>query len=209
MKHPQINEHKQTSLGNQNPWSLEREYRLRRRIKYIWIALWVFALGGLFLFSLASLVHIPVLTAFAGMSWGAALFLLVTLAEEREKLGEEMRCGPGGQFFEGSGMLANKPRSTHNLTQWLQHPVSEPAFFCPCRSFPGSPGKMPILHTWAEAKWIPNYDPDLMEDFDNGLPRSDPGGGRYVILCSCGVGHFKLKPLTEQDIVDGAAKKGH
>jgi hypothetical protein len=206
MKHPQLGTEEQQERekapgkgrfsrmddrGGRIPWSAEGERALRVRIERIWELMWTFLLSGVLFVVLAHLAHKPVLTAFAGMSWGAGLFLLMKLNESREKLGEEMRRLPGsdGNFFEGSGMLANKPRSSQRLTEWVQWRASSdgkigllPHFWCSC-------GKM---HRWSDAKWFPNV-LACMDEFDDAPAIAvDPGGGRWVILCPCGIGHFKL-----------------
>jgi len=109
---------------------------------------------------------------------------LYQLSLLRAELGEEMRRLPNGQFFEGSGMLANKPRSTANLTKWMQHHPAESEFFCTCR------GPQLFLYSWRDAQWIPNLDTEMDAEFSKEV---DPGGGRFVILCSCSLGHYKLK----------------
>jgi hypothetical protein len=143
--------------------------------------------------------------AFAGvLSLLMGLVQLLALQRRREMLGEEMRRGPRGEFFEGSGMLANKPRNTQRLTEWRTVQVRPGQILRPGSGIPLRPmepledyfvcGRCGEIHFVSNMKWIPNYDPQLFEDFDNGLPPAvDPGGGRYVILCPCGVGHFKLK----------------
>lgn len=101
-------------------------------------------------------------------------------------------------------MLANKPRSTSRLTKWIQHPSDGVQFTCfdPHARFRSWCGR---LHHWCDAQWIPNYDPDVFEA--EAHPGTvDPGGGRYVIFCPCGLGHFKLKVLTSQDIVDRTSR---
>lgn len=166
------------------PWSVRREAKLRRRITLLWLGVWIGLLGGLFLLGGARIYR--ELYMYAGICWIVALFLFYELNQARAKLGDEMGRLPNGQFHEGSGMLANKPRSTANLTTWCNHRYRACVpFDCEC-------GRQ--LH-WKDAQWIPNYDPQFDTEVGPGelLPEIDPGGGRFVILCPCGIGHFKLK----------------
>jgi hypothetical protein len=190
MKHPAINQSPELAPGSAIPWSADGERELRRTIKRTWHEMWILYVAGVIFIALGFLVQRWWVLVLGASPLGYGITRLYALALLREKLGEEMRRGPRGEFFEGSGMLANKPRNTQSLTQWIQHHVSQERFFC--SHLDGRPTE---CFSWAtDAKWIPNYDPDLFEDFDNGLPRSvDPGGGRFVILCPCGLGHFKLK----------------
>jgi hypothetical protein len=103
-------------------------------------------------------------------------------------------------------MLANKPRSLQRLTKFYQHRSWEISFVCFRQ--PGiSCGR---VHHWQDAEWLPNYKrEDLVDDATDEEIQifcGDPGGGRFVILCPCGIGHFKLKLLTEQDIIDRSPK---
>lgn len=165
------------------PWSATRELKLRQWITLLWAGVWFALLGGLLCAILAHDFRIAWLNALAGMSWGIGFFLLYKLNEARAELGEEMCRLPNGQFYEGSGMLANKPRGTANLTPYIHHIPNGYAFSC------SGCGR---THLWADAQWIPNYDPEQFGPGD--LPQAvDPGGGRYVILCPCGLGHYKLK----------------
>jgi hypothetical protein len=164
------------------PWSAERELKLRRWITFGWFAMWLGFLSAIAAWLLGHEI-------FSVFFVAAALANLYCVNRYRAELGEEMRRLPNGQFYEGSGMLANKPRSTANLTKWTQWadaPFDEPSLFFWCNGC----GKR---HEWAAAQWIPNYDGDP-EDIPLGTPMYfDPGGGRYVILCPCGLGHYKLK----------------
>lgn len=189
MKHPAISEHPLPAAGSSIPWSAERELRLRKRITNIWIWMWTFLLSGVVLFSLAYVVRDRVLPAIAAMTWGAALVLLIELNKDRELLGQEIRRGANGQVYEGSGMLANKPRSTVRLTEWIQHGPFERGFVCG-----GHLPPLPAKHfDWeTDAKWVPNFDPEHFGEAEYPTP-VDAGGGRWVILCPCGLGHFKLK----------------
>jgi hypothetical protein len=163
------------------PWSAEREALLRRKIHSAWGAFWLFAGGAVICIVLAVLDRWAWwLLLFAGF-FVVALVALHDLARSRADLGEEMCRLPNGAFYEGSGMLANKPRSTANLTRWKQWGSSSGDWFvCTDCARP---------YRWGgDAQWIPNYP----EPEDVAAP-VDPGGGRYVILCRCGLGHYKLK----------------
>jgi len=188
MKHPAIEQHAEPAAGGGIPWSAEAECALRGNIRRAWIEMWVGLLSFVFFAGMAFFLRNSWLwlLAVAFISYGVVC--LYHLGLFREELGEEMRRGPRGEFFEGSGMLANKPRSTRNLTHFLLHPPSEESFYCP---------KCERVHAWFNAEWLPNYKrEDLVNDATEEEIRSfcgDPGGGRYVILCPCGLGHFKLK----------------
>jgi hypothetical protein len=190
------------------PWSAEREYKLRRRLTLLWAGVWIGLVGGLLLLVSAGEFHMPTLNAWAGASWGAGFYLLIKLNEASNELGEEMRRLPGGQFFEGSGMLANKPRSTANLTKWCQVQVCPGQILRPGSGIPLRPmepledyfrcGNCGKTHLVADMQWIPNYSEEdrvlYSENFIvRGTPGIDPNGGRFVILCPCGLGHYKLK----------------
>jgi len=195
MNHPAIKQQSPAlQPGSATPWSAQSEYRLRRRITNLWLGMWAFFIAGLGMLVMANFAKSFELGFAGALSIGGGVVQLLALQRRREMLGEEMRRGPRGEFFEGSGMLANKPRNTQRLTTWIQHPANSIAFNCGCG----------IRHFWAEwdgAMWIPNYDPEQFGEAE--YPSTvDPGGGRWVILCPCGMGHFKLKLL----IVDRTAK---
>jgi len=198
MKHPAIEQQPAPASGSGIPWSAEAEWELRRKIRNTWFEMWACLIGGLLSAVLYLSLHRWWIMTIAAILLGYGVGLLYGLALAREQLGEEMRRGPRGEFFEGSGMLANKPRSTRGLTEWRQHPAEEDAFFCECPVVPG--GTIRRWHMWSrEAQWIPNYRDDpveqllLNDEARNSKHEIDPGGGRYVILCPCGLGHFKLK----------------
>ena len=186
------------NVGSSIPWSPEAELRLRARIIADWFTMWVFFvvaagdLVGAFLSRKNTWVFVIV---------GVFLFLcgivnLYFLGRDRERLGEEMRRLPNGHWFEGSGMLANKPRSTANLTRWMVYSSDSEGFYCLGPADVGTKPEAPDIcgrfHSWKkEAEWIPNHDPD--QRADGTFPDIDPGGGRWVILCPCGVGHYKLR----------------
>jgi hypothetical protein len=178
---PQLS--KGVASGSAIPWSAEREYRLRRGIQIDWLSMWVCLISGLLLILQGSFwkPHWPAAVG-AGFLF-AAIFLLLLLQRARADLGEEMRRLPDGSFYEGSGMLANKPRSTANLTQWLLHPRVESVFLCRDCS---------RLHQWKDARFYSTWDREHLEDAEL-FGNFDPGSGRWVILCPCGLGHYKLK----------------
>lgn len=66
-------------------------------------------------------------------------------------------------------MLVNKPRSMAELTDWVQLRPWQTEICCACGD---------QVHI-DEAHWHPNI--------------VDPGGGRFAIVCPCGIGYFKLK----------------
>jgi hypothetical protein len=197
MKHPAINEGPELASSSVIPWSAEAEAALRKKVRDTWGLMWVCLITAVVWGAAAFYVHRLVLLAIAGLFLGFGITRLYALALLREKLGEPMRRGPRGEFLEGSGMLANKPRSTHDLTKWMQWPSPQYLGYsmkCEC-------GRLHELDEW---KWIPNFDPELFGEAEY-PSHGDPGGGRFVILCPCGIGHFKLKPVTEQDIVGDAS----
>lgn len=197
MKHPAIKQSPELFAGSGIPWSGEAERALRRVITRTWHEMWMAFIGGLVFFSLGFLVHGYWLLPLGGGSLGYGITRLYALALLREKLGEEMHRGPRGEFFEGSGMLANKPRSTSRLTKWIQHVPGSIEFIC---FDPDAGPRCGERHHWKDAQWVPNFDPDVFEPEEH-PGNVDPGGGRFVILCPCGLGHFKLKLITEEDII--------
>ncbi len=68
-------------------------------------------------------------------------------------------------------MLQNKPRSTVEMTKWIRLETWQTEIICVCGA---------NVHM-QRASWYPNS--------------VDPGGGRFSIVCSCGVGYYKLKNL--------------
>ena len=67
-------------------------------------------------------------------------------------------------------MLSNKPRSTAGLTTWVQLRDWQTEIHCACGA------RVEI----DRAKWHANS--------------VDRGGGRFALVCPCGIGYFKLKP---------------
>lgn len=189
MNHPKIKHaiSGEPDVGSQIPWSPAGELRLRQRITAHSFTMWVFFLFGLVDLAEAFLPpkkNLPLVY----MIIGVVLLLcgivnLFFLGQCRDRLGEEMRRLPNGDWFPGSGMLANKPRSTSTLTEWYQHPPGSLSLICP--------GCGTTLDFKKMGEWIPNHDPD--QRADGTFPDIDPGGGRWVILCACGVGHYKLR----------------
>jgi hypothetical protein len=180
MKHPRIGTH-QTAASSEIPWSAAAEAKLRHSIQIVWSSVWLALIAAIASLAVGLREHQRVLYAFAVFNAIGFVAQLSQLSNLRAKLGEEMRRLPNGEFFEGSGMLANKPRSTANLTRWIKYPSDSRGFvLCECGQ----------LHRWEDAEWIPNYDPQIDPE---SVKEVDPGGGRYVILCDCRIGHFKLK----------------
>lgn len=194
MQHPKI-KHAiagEPGIGSSIPWSPAAELHLRRRITAHWAVMWLFLIfAGVEVIRLLIqsrtgwLDFLPFCVLFAG-----AITNLFLLGQCRDRLGEEMRRLPNGSWFPGSGMLANKPRSTANLTAWFEHREKLDWFIC--AGYNRVEHRLcPIKHFWKDAEWIPNHDPD--QRADGTFPDIDPGGGRWVILCPCGVGHYKLR----------------
>jgi hypothetical protein len=69
-------------------------------------------------------------------------------------------------------MLSNKPRSTAGLTNWIQLRDWQTEIHCACGA------RVEI----GKARWHPNS--------------VDRGGGRFALVCPCGIGYFKLKAVT-------------
>lgn len=66
-------------------------------------------------------------------------------------------------------MLLNKPRSIGGLTEWVKLRPWQTEICCACGA---------IVHIDG-APWFPNS--------------VDAGGGRYSIVCPCGIGYYKLR----------------
>jgi hypothetical protein len=136
------------------PWSAKREKWARRIIALDWTVVWLFILY---------LVY----CGFRKEFWGAMCCVLGVVLFTWNLLYAQSKLAE---------MLENKPRSTAEMTKWvqiqhrgqemyLQHP-----FHCECGA---------LVH-FKDAKWYPNS--------------VDRGGGRFSIVCPCGIGYFKLKP---------------
>lgn len=67
-------------------------------------------------------------------------------------------------------MLENKPRQTVGLTSWVQLRDWQTEIHCACGA------RVDITR----ARWCAN--------------NLDRGGGRFSMVCHCGIGYFKLKP---------------
>jgi len=134
--------------------------------------------------------HEPLLI-FSFLLCFVAFFLsLQRLSSAVAQLGYEETVTPRGSRWPGSGMLQNKPRDTSRLTKWRQWKESEGlgplGFTCEQCFRP---------HHWADMQWIPNVsevEPEILDAPEEGDP-VDPGGGRYVLICQCGMGHFRLR----------------
>lgn len=68
-----------------------------------------------------------------------------------------------------ASMLENKPRNTVGLTQWVRCRPGDNVGYCACG----------LVVRLDHAKWFPNS--------------VDFGGGRFSIVCSCGIGYYRLK----------------
>lgn len=196
MNHPKIKHAiAGENVGSNIPWSPAEELHLRRRITAHWAVMWIFLI-----FAAVDLVRLLAQSRIDWLSFlpfcvlfGGAITNLFLLGQCRDRLGEEMRRLPNGDWFEGSGMLANKPRSTANLTEWMHWPATHTGFLDKGpREIDRIQCRCGAVHSFKkEGKWIPNHDPD--QRADGTFPDIDPGGGRWVILCPCGVGHYKLR----------------
>ena len=185
MKHPQIQQ-QIPAAGSRIPWSPEAEARLREILSY-WICVCrCLLLGGLALIIIGALQKPPRASyiVIGLLAWIVGHLGVQALKQKRLQLGEEMRRLTAGGIYEGSGMVANKPRTAAKLTSWTSYPPECENFLClAC-------GR---LHWWSDAQWYPNV--EACDDDLGDVPAAavDPGGGRFVILCSCGAGHYKLK----------------
>jgi len=117
----------------------------------------------------------------------AAAFPAPKASDAVDQLGREERIVFGVRF-PGFGMLANKPRDSSRLTKWRHWKESEGlgplGFTCENCLRP---------HNWSDMHWIPNVAEDEEEP---GTAAVDPEGGRYVLICPCGVGHYVLKQVS-------------
>src|SRR5271168_5338505 len=100
-------------MMNAIPWSFKAEESLRSRI-----AAWAFGGWGLIVFAIFFFAFtrrwVPPFFVLGG---GMASLYLASVA--KEKLGREEFVWRGVRYA-GSGMLANKPRDTSRLTQWVR-----------------------------------------------------------------------------------------
>ncbi len=170
-------------------WSAAAERELRRRIWRWWGAVWICILVDICLVAVGIWIgprhpgRGVALFALAAVLAVAGGWSLSTLVELRGKLGREMQSLPGGGFDAGSGILANKPRSTDRLTHWTQLDSvfgMTGGFVCACGRKFAFPDMVRV-----------NPDPD-----------SDPLGlhseNRWVYHCPCGDGHFYILNPTIQ-----------
>jgi hypothetical protein len=179
------------------PWSAEAERSLQREMLFL-RACWCIAVA-LFITGIILRIWIGV-AAVAALIFGISLRLHLKIQE----LGEEARW-VGRTVYPGSGMLANKPQSTRGLTKWMEHSAPFPgcvvtnSFHCPC----GRP------HSWLDATWYPGLEARTEEAAAEWAPRGPgetdaqfsarreefrrvAGGGREVLICACGMGHFRV-----------------
>jgi hypothetical protein len=172
-------------------WSADGEDRLRRRIVSLWALMWGFLFGALLALIASYWIHW--LLAIFAACLASAVLCLWSLAEAQNKLGWEALQTPRG-VQPGHGMLANKPRSTANLTPWTFHAVNDPGFFtCRCG----------IWHFWNKAQWIPNFSPETLQHLDpEDVAQFDSGAGRFVILCGCGQGHYKFRAEPAREKIE-------
>lgn len=175
---------------SQIPWSAEAERRLRRRILVLLTLMRVLFVLGTVSATVGWVFHRYPLT-FGLVLVVAAAFLVPKVSDAVDQLGQEERILSGVRV-PGFGMLANKPRDTSRLTKWTQHLVypgmtyedaKDSCFSCDC----GEPYKL------GDLKWIPNVAEDEEEP---GTAAVDPEGGRYVLICPCGIGHYVLKQVS-------------
>jgi hypothetical protein len=177
---------------NPDPWSAKREAQLRLQYRVWWLACWsAFVLGCVFVMA-GMLDHSWRMLAAAVLSWVLALVAAVLMFSAHERLGTEMAATPSG-FYPGSGMLRNKPRSVAHLTLWLWHtgPYDpRERLTCTCG----------LSYFWCDAQLV---NPVQEHDADD-VPKlkiSEIKGPvavsaiaeRYVLLCRCGTGHYKLR----------------
>jgi hypothetical protein len=168
---------------SQIPWSAERERQLRQRILLLHSSIWLtFMLTLAFFFSGIFTHHRFLLLG--SLVFVMVIFLVPKLADATNQLGQEERILSGARA-PGFGMLANKPRETSRLTKWRHWKESEGlgplGFTCENCLRP---------HDWSDMQWIPNVAEDEEEP---GTATVDPEGGRYVLICPCGTGHYILK----------------
>jgi len=194
------------------PWSAEGERSLRMRITVLQTAMLLSlssALGGIIggLWFVNHRLLIAGVLCLVPLALAAAKGLAAV-----DELGWEETISRGVRI-PGSGMLANKPRDTSRLTKWVQLPVA--------LSGPGISLQMPEMgrkgrngEFWtftcnsckkqlkfSEMKWIPNVqeeepefvDTPPVEQAGNDPQAVDPGGGRWVLICECGMGHYMLE----------------
>lgn len=170
------------------PWSEEGERQLRKKIGSLELAIPVTFFTGLVSFVAGLMLPHHRLWMLGGL----VLFLLFVwismLREAYETLGWEETVWRDKRH-PGSGMLANKPRDTSRLTRWIaldskkmQHGCSFQCDDC---------GYIFDINTM---KWTANILECEEEMGDVPAVAVDPEGGRWVLICKCGVGYYVLKP---------------
>ena len=169
------------------PWSAEAEHRIRQRILLSWAGVWI----ALAIF-LASMIGGLILTVYsmfilAAFSLFFVPWFLYCLGRHREDLGWEERILDGARFA-GSGILANKPKDITRLTKWVRLDYEE------MRKSQGWQCDSCLrVHQFKDFQWMPNI-LECDERFgDVPAVAEDPGGGRFVLVCHCGIGHYILK----------------
>jgi len=171
-------------MSDQIPWSAERERQLRQRILLLHSSVWLTFMAALASFFSGVFSHHRFLLL-GSLVFLMTMFLVPKLANAIDQLGREERILTGVRF-PGFGMLANKPRDTSRLTTWVHHrrvnvePTGDRTVRCRCGN----------TFDVEEFKWIPNVAEDEEEP---GTAAVDPEGGRYVLICPCGVGHYLLR----------------
>lgn len=175
------------------PWSVEGEQRLRRQIRqyrnYLWANVFLLVLCAALWWNVPK-GRIGLFAAGWALAW-AAIFSFWKLEQVRGELGWEACAWNGRQHWPGSGMLANKPRGDlSRLTSWIEHHGIERGepFLCRCG----------IAYCFTERHWIANVPEEqhtthFSTESAEALEPVDEGGGRYVLHCVCGVGHFMVK----------------
>lgn len=165
------------------PWSKEGEETLRKEIARARFEAAEICMAAAITVGMSVFLH-------WWFMFAAVVFVVLTIkaAERlfaaRDRLGWEEGIAQGVRI-PGSGMLANKPKDTSRLTRWIAHQarLGVETFDCPC-------GR---AHLFAEMEWIPN-NPELAALEHLGSVEAaeafDRGGGRYVLHCACGIGHF-------------------
>jgi len=168
-------------------WSAEGELRLRRRIFLLsWSMRALFFIGVVS--SAAGFLFHQYRLTFGLLLIVAAAFLVPKVSDAIEQLGSEERIMSGTRI-PGFGMLANKPRDTSRLTTWIHHrhvnvePTGDRTVRCRCGN----------TFDVEEFRWTANV-LECEEEIDDVPAVSvDPEGGRYVLICPCGVGHYMLR----------------
>jgi len=182
-------------------WSPAAEKQLRRRIQFTNFGVWlcVAEMAITFVASLRVPNHRWLLLAVFLLTIAMLYFLGQKLLTLLGKLGWEETVARGVRIA-GSGMLANKPRDTSRLTRWHRIGWLPEAL----RRFNGAPPAIRNfmcdcgrIHETAKMRWIPNVLECVDELDDAPAVAVDPEGGRWVLICECGVGHYMLKESSD------------